>query len=73
MSVFHFHLRSGSMVFEDRRGVELPTIADAVRHGEHDARHLLLDNPQMDRGSHWIEIADKTGNVIRTVPFTLIH
>ena len=69
MSVFRFHLRSGPVVFEDMRGIDFQTLADALRHGERDVLHLLKDEPQLDPATHWIEIADETGNVVRTVPF----
>jgi len=69
MTVFHFNVRAGPVLFEDTRGIDFATIEEAVMHGERDARHMMWDEPTLDPNRHWIEIADDEGNVIRTVHF----
>ena len=69
MPVFYFHVRRGSAVYEDREGVELSALSDAMQRAYHDARTVMRDEPEVPAAGQWIEVADDHGNILRSVPF----
>ena len=73
MPVFHFNIRRGRTVFEDRQGSQMAGLADAVRHATEDARTIMREEPEVPASEQWVEIVDDVGNTLRTVPFVSVH
>jgi hypothetical protein len=73
MPVFHFNIRRDNVVYEDRQGTFLATIADAVLHAAHDARHIMRTEPEVSVSGQWVEVVDEVGNAVRTVPFVTVQ
>ena len=55
MPVFHFNIRRGGVVFEDREGADLPGLAAAVRRGVDDARLIMRDEREVPATDQWVE------------------
>lgn len=72
MPMFHFNVRRGSVVYEDRSGVDLPDLGLAILHASEDAQSILDHEPEVSAVGQWIEVADDHGNVLRTVPFEVV-
>ena len=70
--MFHFNIRRGGVVFEDREGVDLPGLAAAVRRGVDDARLIMRNEPEVPAADQWVEIVDDRGNTLRTLPFVTV-
>jgi hypothetical protein len=70
MPRYFFHLYNDQTVM-DEEGVELPDIEAALANGIKEAREIMLDTVLQGRinFSHWIDIADESGAVVRTVSF----
>lgn len=76
MPRFHFNIRQNEILFEDKRGAELPDLRAAWAWALEDARTLLRQDmvtAPMER--LWVEIADESGAAVASVPFgrTQLH
>jgi len=68
MPLFHFHLRSGNALFEDRRGGAFADLRAASDWAAHDVRMLILDGVvDATLADVWIEITDEHGVLLTTL------
>ena len=68
---FYFHGRQDRVLFEDKHGAEFADLAAARAWAIQDARTLMKqDAVEGPIESKWIEIADTSGAVIGSLPFT---
>ncbi|MEQ1770320.1 MAG: hypothetical protein ABL879_10820 [Devosia sp.] len=72
MSKFFLHVRRGDTVFEDRKGLDVRDVTDAVRAAVHDARQIVANEPEVLPTGQWMEVTDDQGNTVRTLRFETI-
>ena len=72
MIKFYFHVRRGDTVFEDSEGRDLSGVDEAVAIAVQDAREIMAFEPEVLPSGQWIEVADRLGNRVRTVPFETV-
>jgi hypothetical protein len=69
MPLYYLHIRHGNRLELDPEGTELPDLEAAVSEALRVARELASEVPDLSRETV-IEIADGTGQTVRTVPFS---
>lgn len=71
MPKYFFHVREDDIRFEDPQGTELPDLNSAWQHALSDAQTIAKSGQlKPSLADKWMEIADASGNVVATVPFT---
>jgi hypothetical protein len=69
MPLYYLHIRNRNKLAPDPEGIELPDIDAALSEALRVARELLSEVPDLGRNAS-IEIADRTGQIVLTVPFS---
>jgi dihydroxyacetone kinase DhaKLM complex PTS-EIIA-like component DhaM len=75
MPRYYFHVHDGDGRDQDRVGTELASIHEAQTEAVNAARelcHLWDDLPPGALNSMAIEVADETGHIVLTVPFSVV-
>jgi hypothetical protein len=75
MPRYYFHVHDGDRRDRDHVGTELADIHDARREAVNVARelcHLWDDLPPGALNNMSIEVADETGHIVLTVPFSVV-
>lgn len=70
--LFFFHVRSDELDDPDLEGIDLPSLAVAVREAKISAHEIAMDMLKGNEvfGGMRFEIADKAGRVLATVRFS---
>ena len=73
MAQYFFHVRQDRTLFEDRWGCELPDIAAAWKFALSQVR-TMIDEDQLSGpiDQQWIEICDRSGKAVVTLPFARV-
>ena len=71
MPRYYFHIRDGNGVTEDREGIELPGIDAARPEALKRACRIWSERPpESTDNDEMFEVADETGRIVLTVPFS---
>ena len=73
MSIFHFNVRRGAVVYADTQGIEFVGLNEAADHARRDALEIMRGEPELAAGGQSIEIEDSVGNVLMTIPFETVR
>jgi hypothetical protein len=71
MPLYFFHIWDGETLHQDARGRELPGIQDVIRQADENAKGAMREAAvrSQDVSGHSLEVVDKNGEQIVTLPF----